>query len=449
MRALQTDLYQLTMAAGYFHRGLAHTQATCELFVRRLPKVRRYLVAAGIERALDFIHTLRFDDEHIAYLRSVPSLADAMTDDFADYLRAFEFSGDVWAVAEGTPMFASAPFIRVQAPIIEAQLVETHLLSVVNHATMIASKAARIVRAAQGRSVLEFGTRRTHPDEAVSAARAAYLVGAAGTSNVEAGRRFGIPVLGTAAHMWTMTHDSEERAFDNYVKTFPNASILLIDTYDTVRGAQLAAKVAGDKLKGVRLDSGDLGALAKEVRAVLDAEGLSEAQIVASGDLNEYKIEELLADGAPIDSFGVGTELVTSKDAPSIGGVYKVVAFERDGRHVPIAKFSEGKATYPGAKQVHRRFEAGAPVGDRLGLADEAAPAGGVALLEPRIREGKLVRRAVGLAEARSHAIASLAALPTELHSLQPSSEPRYPVALSAELEHLVADVKRDRMQED
>lgn len=438
--ALLTDLYQLTMAAGYFHRGLANTRATCEMFVRRLPAPRRYLVACGIEQAVEGILAMRFDDEAIDFLKGVPALADAMDDGFVDYLRRFRFRGDIAAVPEGTLMFAGEPFVRITADIIEAQIVETFLLSVINHGTMVASKAARIQQAAAGRSVLEFGTRRTHPHEAVDAARAAYLVGAAGTSNVEAGRRYGIPVLGTAAHMWTMTHDSEREAFANYLATFPNASILLIDTYDTVQGAALAADVAGDALQGVRLDSGDLGALSKEVRAVLDQAGCSSAQIVASGDLNEYKIAELLEGGAPIDAFGVGTELVTSKDAPSLGGVYKVVQFEREGRVVPIAKFSEGKATYPGPHQVYRRREEGVIAGDTLALVDEAPPPG-ERLLETWVEGGERLREPEGLAESRARAIAALSALPENLRSLEPMREPAYAVTISTGVEALVATV--------
>lgn len=439
--ALLTDLYQLTMAAGYFHRGLMDTRATCEMFVRRLPAARRYLVACGLEQAVEGILAMRFDEEALSYLKSVPGLADAMDDGFVDYLRGFRFRGEIWAVPEGTVMFAGEPFLRITADIIEAQIVETFLLSVINHGTMVASKAARIQQAAAGRSVLEFGTRRTHPREAVDAARAAYLVGAAGTSNLEAGRRYGIPVLGTAAHMWTMTHDSERDAFRNYVETFPNASILLIDTYDTVDGAALAAEVAGDRLKGVRLDSGDLGALSKDVRRVLDEAGCADAQIVASGDLNEYKIAELLADGAPIDAFGVGTELVTSKDAPSLGGVYKVVQFEREGRVVPIAKFSEGKATYPGPHQVYRRVADGILAGDTLALVDEPSPEGASPLLEGWVKGGERVRAPEPLARCRERAVAGLSALPEPLRSFEPAREPLYPVAISAGVEALVAEV--------
>jgi nicotinate phosphoribosyltransferase len=421
---LETDLYQLTMAAGYFHRGLAPTVATCELFVRRLPRARRYLVAAGIERALDHLATLSFAEDEIAFLREIPALRDAMTPGFCEALARLRFSGEAWCVAEGTAVFANEPLLRIRAPVIEAQLVETHLLSVVNHATMVASKAARIVRAAAGRDVFEFGTRRTHPEAAVDAARAAYLVGAAGTSNVEASRRFGIPVMGTAAHMWTMTHESEEQAFANYVATFPSATILLVDTYDTVRGAERAARVAGARLKGVRLDSGDLAALSREVRARLDAAGCTAARIVASGDLDEHAIAHLVGAGAPIDAFGVGTELVTSGDAPSLGGVYKVVELERGGKTRPIAKFSEGKATFPGAHQVFRcRDAAGKLAGDVLALADEAPPEGSAPLLERRIAAGARLGPAVELATSRAHALAELDGLPAALHALEPFAE--------------------------
>jgi len=445
MTALRTDLYQLTMAAGYFHRGMADTVATCELFVRRLPKPRRFLVAAGLEAALDYVESLRFSAEEITFLKELPGLRDAMTPPFVDYLERFRFRGEVRTVQEGSILFAGEPFVQVRAPIIEAQLIETFLLSTVNHATMMASKAARIVGAASGRKLLEFGTRRTHPSEAVDTARYAYLAGFHGTSNVEAGRRFGIPVLGTAAHMWTMTHDSEEQAFDNYVATFPNAAILLIDTYDTVRGAERAARVAKEKLKGVRLDSGDMDALSREVRQVLDAHGLQQAQIVASGDLNEYKIAQFVANGAPIDSFGVGTELVCSKDAPSLGGVYKVVQFERDGRTVPIAKFAEGKATYPGPHQLYRkRDDDGAPLEDTLALAGE----GGFESLEPmlslRLRDGERCTETIGLGEARAHAAAELGKLNAWQRDLEPTTQ-RYPVAISPALTTMSDQVKKEK----
>jgi nicotinate phosphoribosyltransferase len=440
--ALRTDLYQLTMAAGYFHRGLAGTVATCELFVRRLPRTRRYLVACGIEQALAALADLRFDEEEIAFLRTVPSLAPAMTDDFVRYLRDFRFRGDVWAVPEGTVVFAGEPLLQVRAPLIEAQIVETFLLSQVNHGTMIASKAARVIQAASGRQVLEFGTRRTHPEAAVDVARAAYLAGAIATSNVEAGRRFRIPLMGTAAHMWTMTHDSEEAAFASYLAVFPTSSVLLVDTYDTIRGAERAARIAGERLRGVRLDSGDLGELAKAVRQVLDAHGAPQATIVASGDLDEHKIAALLAARAPIDAFGVGTELACSADAPALGGVYKCVAFERDGRVVPVAKFSEGKATWPGAHQLWRRRAAGVLGGDVLALAGEPPPPGAEPLLVQRLLSGAAVSAPPSLEASRAHAARELAAVPAELRTLDPTTEAVYPVEPSAGLESLLDEVR-------
>ena len=423
MDALHTDLYQLTMAAGYFHRGMSSMVATCEMFVRRLPKRRRYLVAMGLERVLRYLEELRFSEAQIEYLREVPALRDAMTPAFCDYLRALRFTGDVDAMPEGTAVFANEPLARVRAPIIEAQLIETFLLSTMNHATMIASKGARVVRAAEPAAVIEFGSRRTHAGAAVDAARSAYAVGFAGTSNVEAGMRFGIPVTGTAAHMWTMAHASEEEAFANYVAVFPNASILLIDTYDTQRGAERAAAIAREKLKGVRLDSGDLLSLSRAVRAILDERGCKHAKIVASGDLNEYRIAELRAAGAAIDLYGVGTDLVASIDAPALGGVYKLVELERDGVTSSICKFSEGKATYPGAHQVFRwRHADGRLARDVIALADDRPEAlgegAGEPLLAPVMRGGRRVAGAEPLASIRERATRELASLPPELHVL-------------------------------
>jgi len=420
--ALRTDLYQLTMAAGYFHRGMKDRRATCEMFVRRLPRRRRYLVAMGIERLLDYLENLRFEEDEIDYLRNLPALRDAMTEPFIEYLRAFRFTGDVDAVREGTAVFANEPLVRISAPIIEAQILETFLLSVVNHATMIASKAARVVQAAGKAGVIEFGTRRTHPGAAVDAARAAYAAGFVGTSNVEAGRRFGIPVMGTAAHIWTMAHATEEEAFENYVATFPSATILLIDTYDTLRGAERAARIAKEKLKGVRLDSGDLAALSRAVRPILDAAGCASAQIVASGDLNEYKIEALREAGAPIDLYGVGTDLVASIDSPSLGGVYKLVEIEQGGCITPICKFSEGKATYPGAHQVFRYLADGKLARDVIALADEDPSSLGEgpaeALLVPRMKAGRRLGPPEPLYAIRSRVKEELTRLPDALHVL-------------------------------
>jgi nicotinate phosphoribosyltransferase len=447
--ALCTDLYQLTMAAGYFHRGMTGAVATCEMFVRRLPRRRRYLLAMGLERALTYLENLSFTEDEIAYLATVPALRDAMTPAFVDYLRALRFTGDVDAMPEGTAAFANEPLVRVRGPIVEAQLVETFLLSSINHATMIASKAARVVESAGSASVIEFGTRRTHPAAAVDAARAAYAAGFAATSNVEAGRRFGVPVTGTAAHMWTMAHATEEAAFAAYVAVFPGASILLIDTYDTLRGAARAAKIAGDKLKGVRLDSGDLLELSRAVRVILDENGCKTVQIIASGDLNEVRIAELRAASAPIDGYGVGTDLVTSLDAPALGGVYKLVELTQDGKTRPIAKFSEGKGTFPGAHQVLRfHDEAGKIARDLVTLEHEPTdPSWGASptpLLVPVMRGGKRLAPAEPLAAIRARAAASRASLPADLHLLDEPTPSWVGLAPhpSPQLSALVAEVR-------
>lgn len=446
--ALHTDLYQLTMAAGYFHRGLAHARATCSMFVRRLPKTRRYLVAMGLGPLLEYLARLRFSREQIEYLRSVPALRDAMTPEFTRYLEAFRFTGEVAAMPEGTVAFANEPIVRVTAPIIEAQLIETTMLSLVNHATMIASKAARIVTAAGGAGCVEFGSRRTHPGAAVDAARASCATGFVGTSNVEAGMRFGLPVMGTAAHMWTMAHATEEEAFEAYVSVFPNAATLLVDTYDTLRGATRAAHIAKDKLKGVRLDSGDLAELSREVRAILDREGCGQAKIVASGDLNEHSIKRLCEVKAPIDLYGVGTELVASLDAPALSGVYKLTSLEIDGIARPIAKFSASKASYPGVHQVYRRFAGGVIAGDTVALEHEPPPRGGEPLLAVVMRGGELTAPADSIDAIRTRVRSGLAALPPSLLELGapgcgPASEAGAPdVRPSAALEALVAEVR-------
>jgi nicotinate phosphoribosyltransferase len=443
--ALRTDLYQLTMAAGYFHRGMTDHVATCEMFVRRIPRAPRYLVAMGCERVLRYLEELRFSPEQIDFLTSVPALRDAMTPAFREYLGRFRFSGDVWAMPEGTIAFANEPLFRITAPVIEAQLVETFLLSAVNHATMVASKAARVVRAASPAAVVEFGSRRTHPEAAVDAARAACAAGCAGTSNVEAGMRFGLKITGTAAHMWTMAHASEEAAFEGYVAVFPNASILLIDTYDTIRGAERAARIAKEKLQGVRLDSGDLLELSRGVRKVLDEHGCRSAKIVASGDLNEYKIAALRKENAPIDLYGVGTDLVTSLDAPALGGVYKLVELSRGEERTSIAKFSEGKGTLPGPHQVWRFQQADGRPADVIALADEDPLALGQgehrALLEPAMKGGRRVQPPEAIDAIRARTKAGLDALPASAHALE-EGPPALVATLSPRLAALVEEVR-------
>jgi len=438
--ALSTDLYELTMMAGYRRAGLTGS-ATFELYARRLPPSRSFLVAAGLEQALDFLETLRFSGEDIAYLRSLPHFGCVTDEFFDDYLPRFRFTGEVWAVEEGTPVFPPAPLLRVTAPLPEAQLVETALLAFITFQTTVASKAARITAAAAGRSVVEFGARRAHGVEAgVLAARAAYLAGCDGTSNVDAGRRFGIPVSGTMAHSWVLAFGDEEEAFTTYADCFRERAVLLLDTFDTLAAAR-RIPAAGLRPAAVRLDSGDLAGLSRQVRAILDGAGLSATKILASGDLDEGKIAALVSGGAPIDGFGVGAALSTSFDAPSLGAVYKLVELERRGGVAPVMKSSPDKETYPGRKQVWRVLESGRAVRDVLALADEPGPAGAVPLLEPVMRDGRRVRPSRALAALRERCRDELTRLPDAVRRLaDPAS---YTVELSGGLRSLIARVAR------
>jgi nicotinate phosphoribosyltransferase len=362
-------------------------------------------------------------------------------DGFFDYLRRFRFRGGLDAMPEGTVAFASEPLLRVTAPIIEAQIVETYLLATLNYQTLVATKASRVVAAASGRAVVDFGTRRAHgPQAGLLAARAAYIAGCVGTSNVLAGLLLGIPIFGTQAHSWVMSFDSEEEAFRSYLETFPEHTTLLLDTYDTLAGARKAAAL-GPRVSGVRLDSGNLAALSCQVRRILDDAGMRSTRILVSGDLNEYRIAELLRQSAAIDAFGVGTDLVTSRDAPALGGVYKLVEQQLGGRSVPRLKRSKEKETYPGRKQVRRVLDArGRYSRDVICLADE--PGEGEPLLAPVLRGGELVAPLPSLREARERATAGLALLPPRFRRLErPSS---YPVRWSRALKQLRARLIRE-----
>jgi nicotinate phosphoribosyltransferase len=438
LSGLATDLYQLTMAAGYFANG-RHERASFEMFIRRLPPNRSYLIVAGLEQALSYLRTLTFNRDEIDYLRSLPVFAH-VSREFFDYLSEFRFSGDVWAMPEGTVGFAGEPLLRITAPLIEAQIVETFLLSTINFQTMIASKAARIVEAAEGRGVIEFGTRRAHGMGAgIYAARAAFIGGCIGTSNVEAGYLFDIPVYGTAGHSWTLAFEQEMDAFRAYHQVFPESTTLLLDTYDTLQAARLATEF-GLKLRGVRLDSGDIGALAKQVRAILDEAGMRETPILASNDLNEFKIAELLASGAPVDLFGVGTELSTSRDEPALGGVYKLVEVEFPDRIEPKMKLSREKATYPHRKQVWRELDrAGIFLGDVVTMADEAAH--GEPLLKLMMRDGHLIESPPDLKDVQRHARQQLTKLPPQFKTV--SGAENYPVRYSDELEWRRAELMK------
>jgi nicotinate phosphoribosyltransferase len=424
-RALHTDLYQLTMAVGYLRRGMADTRVVCEAFVRRLPRNRSFLLVAGLAQIVDFLtRGLRFSQAQLDYLESLEVFRGRLGDDLRRKLLDFRFGGDLWAMPEGTVAFANEPLLRVEAPLWEAQLVETALLSILNHATLVATKAARIVAAAGETGVMEFGTRRTSIDGAVDAARAAYIAGCVGTSNVEAGFRYRIPIYGTMAHMWTMVHRSESEAFDSYLKVYPEGTTLLVDTYGNIEGTRracAAARRAGGQraLAAVRIDSelfddaSRPSGICRRVREILDEEGFTETRIVVSDDMNEERIAALLGAGEPIDAFGVGTELVTSKDAPALGGVYKVVWVGDRANGRPAAKLSPGKVTYPGAHQIFREHDdGGRVVKDTLALADERLA--GTPLLEPVLEGGRLVA-GLGLEDLdpiRARARAQLAALP-------------------------------------
>jgi nicotinate phosphoribosyltransferase len=430
---LATDLYQLTMAAAYFENGIGAQTATFELFVRHLPPPRGYLLAAGLEQAVEYLRGLRFDGPSIDYLRALPVFA-AVGPGFWEYLRGFRFTGDVDAMPEGTAVFDNEPLLQVRGPLIEAQMVETFLLATLNYQTLVASKAARMVEAAAGRGVVDFGARRAHGfDAALVAARAAVIGGCVGTSNVLAGQAFGLQVYGTAAHSFTMAFERETDAFRAFQRVFPRHAILLIDTYDTLQGARRAAAL-GPGLTGVRLDSGDLATLSRQVRAILDEAGLPKAIIVASGDLNEAKIAALVAAGAPIDLYGVGTDLVTSRDAPALGVVYKLVAVDEGAQHRSVRKLSPEKSTYPDAKQVFRaRAADGRFTGDTLALKSETLP--GEPLLAPVLRAGEPIAPLPALAEIQARAKAQREALPEGVRRLQ-DAEP-YPVEISAGLQRV------------
>ena len=436
--ALSTDLYELTMAAGYHAAGEVSV-ASFELFVRELPATRGYLVAAGLEQAISYLERWTFTADDIAYLRSVPALQGAHPAFFDDYLPGLRFTGDVWAVPEGTPVFAGEPILRVTAPLGEAQLVETALLATILFQTAVATKAARVTEAAGGRAVLEFGGRRAHGTEAARyAARAACLGGCHATSNVDAGCRFGLTVSGTMAHSWVMAHEDELTAFSRYTAVHGSRSVLLIDTYDSIAAARLIV-AAGLRPAAVRLDSGDLERLSRTVRSVLDTGGLGDTQILVSGDLDEHRVAVLVASGAPIDGFGVGTALSTSGDAPSLSGVYKLVEIERAGTMVPLMKLSAGKRTSPGAKQVWRVHRLAEPIRDVIGLAGEAGPTDGAPLLTCVVQGGVRRQPCRAIDEIRDACQTAVARLPADVRRHRDAAT--YPVVPSAALERLATTV--------
>ncbi len=434
-QALFTDLYELTMAQAYWQHDCT-APATFSLYFRSHPPDRGYAVLAGIEEALDFIEELRFTENDVAGLRAL----DLFDPAFLDWLPSLRFTGEARAMREGEVLFPDEPALEVTAPIIEAQMVETAVINAVNLQTMFATKAARVLHAAQGRSVVDFAARRAHGREAADRlARASYIAGVAGTSNVVAAARYGITPAGTMAHSFIAAFPSEAAAFDAYADSFPDGATLLVDTYDTVSGTRNAVETAkrlreqGRALRAIRIDSGDLLRLSFECRRLLDDAGLQSVGIVASGGLDEFEIDDLVRAGAPIVGFGVGTKLGVSADAPWCDWVYKLVEYAEQ----PILKLSPGKITFAGRKQVYRRINSdGVLQSDLIALAYEDAPPGGSRpLLDTAIERGSRVRPASPLDEARERAASELARLPADCKALRAPAG--YPVARSWALDEL------------
>jgi nicotinate phosphoribosyltransferase len=415
--SLLVDQYEITMAASY-HRHGRHEPAVFELFVRRIPPHRDWLLVCGLGPVLRMITEMRFGPGELEYLRSLD-----FDREFLSYLEGFRFSGDIEAMPEGTIGFANEPLVRVTAPLIEAQLLETLLLNQINFQTMIATKAARVVLAAdgEGESIIDFSPRRDHGvDAAMKAARASAIAGVGGTSNVAAAKRYGLTPVGTMAHSYVLSFESEEEAFECFMRDNPDNAVLLVDTYETIEGVRRAIEASRRTevpLLGIRIDSGDLAALARGARGLLDEAGLSSTQIVASGDLEEHRIAEMCRAGVPIDVWGVGTELGTSRDSPVVNGVYKIVADLSGEAWRGVAKRSAMKETLPGAKQVFRRFRDGAMCEDVVATADEELD--GEPLLVAAMRRGEIVL-AETLEQMRERTARSLRSLPSVEHAPYP-----------------------------
>jgi nicotinate phosphoribosyltransferase len=434
--ALLTDFYQLTMLQAYFEEQMLDT-AVFSLFVRRLPERRNYLLACGLDDVLSFLEALRFDDEALDYLRSLGRFSDR----FLDHLKQFRFTGDVHAVAEGTPIFPHEPILEVVAPIGEAQLVETVIINQIQLQTMLASKAARVVDAAQGRRVVDFGLRRIHGlDAGLKAARAFHIAGIHATSNVAAGQAYGVELSGTMAHSYVQAHQDEYDAFRAFAQLYGD-TVLLVDTYDTLAAVHKIVKLAREmgpafRVSGIRLDSGDLVELAFAARRILDDGGLPQVTIFASGNLNEDEVARIVAAGAPVDGFGVGTEMGTSRDAPSLEIIYKLVEYAGQGRF----KLSPGKAVLPGRKQIFRVPREGRAEYDIL--ARHGAQEDGRPLLQPVMEGGRRLAPCARLDDVRAYARTELERLPLALRALDPAPEP-YPVKVSKSLAHVRVELRR------
>ncbi len=438
--ALLTDLYQLTMAACYFDQGM-NDEATFSLFIRKYPSHRGYFVAAGMEEALHYLQTLKFGEDDLAYLESTGLFQPR----FLDFLRGVRFTGEVWALPEGSIFFKDEPLLEVSAPIIEAQLVETFIINAVSFQTLIATKASRSIHAAGGRPVIDFSLRRTQGSDAgLKVARASFLAGFRGTSNVLAGKLYGIPIFGTMAHSYITSFPHEIEAFRVFADNFPNITTLLIDTYDNIIGAHKAVQVAkemaarGQRLRSVRLDSGDIAAISREVRQIFRDQRVDYVGILASGGFDEYKIAEILAAGGEVDSFAVGTKMGVSADAPYFDIAYKLVKY--GGR--PVMKLSTGKVTLVDKKQVFRFFDdQGKFQADTIALRDEPVT-GGLPLLQEVMQAGQLARPLPPLSESREYFLDQFGRLPESYKAL--GDPPFYPVSWSPGLTELQARVERD-----
>lgn len=435
---LLTDLYQLNMVQAYLERGETKT-AVFEFFVRALHPRRKFLIAAGLEQALGFLENLRFSPDEIDWLATYGQFGKSLL----DYLAAFRFTGDVHAMPEGTAFFANEPVLRVTAPLPEAQLVETRLINILHFQCLIAAKAARFVLAAPGKLLVDFGLRRAHGAEAgLLAARASYIAGFAGTATLLAGKLYDIPLFGTMAHSFIQAHDDETSAFENFARSRPEELVLLIDTYDTEAAARKVVALAprlkerGIRIRGVRLDSGDLIALSKSVRRILDDGGLKDVTIFASGGLGEDQLLAAIRTQAPIDGFGIGTSLTTSSDVPALDCAYKLQEYAGRARR----KLSSGKATWPGRKQVWRRFMPdGAMAGDVLSLEDDDHP--GERLIQPMMQAGQRLHKPESLSEIRARAAENIKTLPEPLRRLDPDGS--YSVTVADCLVRLAGEVDK------
>lgn len=440
---LATDFYQLTMGAAYYQYNFENNRddkdniAVFDLFVRKYPKNRNYLIFAGLEQVIYYLLNARFTEKTIEFLRKKSVFKNIDPSFYDEYLPNFRFNLDVWAMKEGTFFFPNEPVIRVEGPMIQAQLAETYLLNVINFQTIVASKASRIKNIAPNKVLLEFGTRRSHsPLAGVYAARASYIAGFNGTSNVVADLELGINSSGTMAHSFVQSFDNERESFDFYYDVYGENSILLIDTYDTEKAAEKACKYENN-IMGVRIDSGDLIEHANKVRKILDKNGCKDVLIVASSDLNEYKIKEIIDKNTPIDAFGIGTELATSRDDPTIAAVYKLTEY----KGIPRMKISEGKLTYPGKKQIYRIFDkSGIFKEDILMLDDEAPPPSSEALLLPVLKKGKLVNKLPELNEIQQDYLNNINRLPEDFKVLEENHI--FNLRISQKLEELTNSLK-------